>query len=168
MTATEIIQRKEEFMRVIDSTFGRLEADYTGPMVRRAFNILMRMGAFPDVPPALRQSGIKFEYASPITKAHRQVEATSLRKTVDDLAAVVQANPLVLDNFDHDRLVRDVAEANGLPQRWLKPEDEVEANRQSQQAVLAGAAAAGVGPAPGPDPGAAPDALAALIGGNRS
>ena len=156
MTATEILQRKEEFLRVIGPTFGRLEADYTGPMVERAFALLQRMGAFPPPPPALSGSGVAFEYASPITRAHKQIESAALRKTVEDLAMVVQSNPQVLDNFDQDRIVRDVAEANGLPQRWLVPEEKVEAGRQAQQAAAAEAASA-----VGPD-------IAGLLGGGSS
>ena len=35
MTATEIVQRREEFIRAIGPVFGRLESDYTAPMVER-------------------------------------------------------------------------------------------------------------------------------------
>ena len=48
------------------------------------------------------------------------------------LLPVIQARPEVLDNFDHDRVVRDVAEANGLPQRWLRPAGIVAEERTAQ------------------------------------
>lgn len=168
MTATEIMQRKEEFLRVIGPTFGRLEADYTAPMITRAFNLLWRMGAFPPMPPALASVGVMFEYASPITRVHKQIESSALRKTVEDLSGVLQADPTVLDNFNHDRIVRDVAEANGLPQRWLVPEDQVEASRQKDQAALlqaAGtAAAAGAAGTVGPDLAGALPGLSSMLG----
>lgn len=136
MTATEIIQRKEEFIRVIGPTFGRLEADYTAPMVERAFAVLSRAGMIPPPPDGI-DAGLRFDYASPITLARRQVEAAALQKTIAELAPVFEANPAVLDNFDHDRLVRDVAEANGLPQRWLKPEEQV-AEERAEKEMLSG------------------------------
>jgi len=121
MTATEILERKAEFMRVIGPTFGRLEADYTGPMVERAFRVLLRGGALPEPPPALRGAGVRFEYASPIARAQKQIDAAALGKTVQDLAPLAAQNPALLDNFDEDRVARDVAEANGLPQHWIRP-----------------------------------------------
>ena len=145
MTATEILERKAEFMRVIGPTFGRLEADYTGPMVERAFNVLMRAGAFPEPPAVLRGRGIRFEYASPIAKAQRQIDAAALGKTVQDLAPLVGQNPAILDNFDDDRVARDIAEANGLPQHWIRPKGEVDRLREGRaQAAQAAEQMAGV------------------------
>jgi hypothetical protein len=119
MTATEILERKEEFIRVIGPVFGRLEADYTGPLVERAFNILYRAGRFGLPPDALFGARLKFEYASPITKAQRMIEVAALGKTGQDLAQVAAVAPQIMDNFDHDKIAREVAEANGLPQDWL-------------------------------------------------
>ena len=130
MTATEILERKAEFMRVIGPTFGRLEADYTGPMVERGFMVLLRAGAFPDPPEALQGRGIKFEYASPIAKAQRQIDAAAMAKTAEDIAPLIQLNPALMDNFDDDKITREISEANGLPQDWLRP---VEARDQLRQ-----------------------------------
>jgi hypothetical protein len=58
------------------------------------------------------------------------------------LLPVIQARPEVLDNFDHDRVVRDVAEANGLPQRWLRPA-EIVAEERTTRSEAANAPVAG-------------------------
>ncbi len=160
MTATEIIERKAEFMRVIGPTFGRLEADYTGPMVERAFRLLMRAGVMPKPPEALAGADLRFEYASPITRAQKQIDASSLGKTVADLAPLAAQNPGLLDNFDDDRVAREVAEANGLPQHWIRSAEDVARRRQQRDAaaqaqaigaeLLAGAAGGGgIAGAPG-------------------
>ena len=153
MTATEILERKAEFMRVIGPTFGRLEADYTGPMVERAFRLMMRAGAMPKPPDVLAGADIRFEYASPIAKAQKQIDAAALGKTVADLGALAAQNPAILDNFDDDRVAREIAEANGLPQHWIRSSEEVAERRgQREQAaqaqaltadLMAGADAAG-------------------------
>lgn len=145
MTATEILERKAEFMRVIGPTFGRLEADYTGPMIERAFNVLMRAGDFAEPPEVLRGAGIRFEYASPIAKAQRQIDAAALGKTVLDLAPLVGQNPAILDNFDDDRVAREIAEANGLPQHWIRSTEDVTKLRDGRtQAAQAAAQADGL------------------------
>ena len=137
MTATEIIERRAEFMRIIGPTFGRLEADYTGPVVERVFNVMKRAGLFLQPPEILKQAGgIRFEYVSPITKAQQQIEAAALQKTVQDVQAVISAEPSAIQNFDADRIVRDVAEANGLPRRWLKPRDLIDARRGQEAEAM--------------------------------
>lgn len=138
MTATEIIERRAEFMRVIGPTFGRLEADYTGPMVERVFQVMKRGGYFPEPPEILvRAGGVRFEYVSPITKAQQQIEAAALQKTIQDVQAIVTADPTTLQNFDPDRIVRDVAESNGMPMRWLRPWSDVSAAREGEAQAFA-------------------------------
>lgn len=150
MTATEVIERREEFLRIIGPVFGRLEADYTGPLIERCFRIMLRSRMFADLPDVLKGQGVDFEYASPLVRAQKQIEAAGLRKTIEELGPIAQVNPAVLQNFDADRIARDTASANGLPSTWLVPEEEVTRNREAQQVsqeVLAGlpAALAGLG-----------------------
>lgn len=137
MTATEVIERREEFLRVIGPVFGRLEADYTGPLVERCFRLMLRAGMLPEVPGILRGAGVDFEFASPLIRAQKQIEAAGLRKTIEELGPIAQINPGILENFDADRIVRDAADANGLPARWMVPEDEVRRRRHAQAARAA-------------------------------
>ena len=152
MTATEILERRSEFVRLIGPTFGRLEADYTAPLLERVFSVLLRAGEFgpPEtVPEVLRGAEIKFRLVAPVVRAMRQLEATALRKTIDDLAPVVQADPAMLDHFDTDRIARDVSDANGVPTKWLRPLETVDAIRgqraqaQASQAEATAAQATG-------------------------
>lgn len=143
MTATEILERKAEFVRTIGPTFGRLEADYTEPLIERVFNVLLRAGAFGPldlIPAALQGARIRFKFVSPVAKAVQQLEAGALGKTAEDLSVVLAADPNALDHFDSDRIVRDVSDANGVPRKWLRPLDEVEAMRK-QRADAEGAQA---------------------------
>jgi hypothetical protein len=150
MTATEILERKEEFVRVIGPTFGRLEADYIGPLAERTFNMLMRAGAFGPVeliPETLRGHRLRFEFVSPVARAVRQIESAALRKTIEDIAPLAAQDPSLLDHFDADAIARDVADANGVPQRWLKSREDVEAAREAraQTAALGQAASLLIG-----------------------
>ena len=85
---------------------------------------------FAELPDTLKGQGVDFEYASPLVRAQKQIEAAGLRKTIEELGPIAQLNPAVLDNFDADRIVRDTAEANGLPSTWLVPEDQVKRKRE--------------------------------------
>lgn len=146
MTATEILERKEEFLRTIGPVFGRLESDYLGKIVERVFSIMHRAGQFPPFP----EIGdvdvrIEFEYMSPIQKARKETELASLGRAFEILAPLMELDPSVADNIDADQIVRDLPEAGGIPQRWLRPQAEVEARReqraQQQEAQFAAEAA---------------------------
>ena len=143
MTATEVLERKEEFIRTIGPVFGRLESDYIGQVVERAFNILLRAGAFPEPPEALQGREVVFDYASPVEQARRQIEAAGAARSVELLAPFVQADPSILDNFDGDAIARDTPEIFGMPQRWLRPKEEVEGLREGRQQAQQAAALPG-------------------------
>lgn len=138
MTATEIIQRKQEFIRVVGPVFGRLESDYIGHTVERAFGIMERAGAFPPRPEALMDSKITFRFQSPIQQARKQIEVAGLSHAIGMLAPLAEAQPGIMDNFDGDQIARDMPEATGMPERWLraiKARDALrEQNAQNQQA----------------------------------
>lgn len=146
MTATEILERKEEFLRTIGPVFGRLESDYLGKIVERVFSIMHRAGQFPPFPEIGDvEVRIEFEYMSPIQKARKETELASLGRAFEILAPLMELDPSVADNIDADQIVRDLPEAGGIPQRWLRPQAEVEARReqraQQQEAQFAAEAA---------------------------
>lgn len=142
MTATEIMQRREEFLREIGPVFGRLETDYTAPMVERAFRIMLRAGKFLPIPEVLQGKSLRFEYESPVKRIRQQVEARAAEMWAQSIiaTAVATARPEILDNVDFDELARFSHEAYGLPQKVLRGKDKVQSERtmrQQQQQAMA-------------------------------
>lgn len=133
MTATEVIERKEEFVRTIGPVFGRLENEYVGPIAERVFGLLLRAGRFPVPPEVLQGRNIRFEYENPVQKVRQQIEALSASRTVEMIAPFVQNNPAVMDNFDDDAIARDTGEFNGMPGRWLRDKDAVQQIRDRRR-----------------------------------
>jgi hypothetical protein len=137
MTATEVLERKEEFQRLAGPVFGRLETDYIGPLVDRVYNIMARNGSFPEAPEFLQGADLRFEYESPIEKARRQTEAAGSLRSLELLAPYVAAKPEMLDNFDFDQISRDVGEAHGMRPDWFRDMETVAQERQAQAQELA-------------------------------
>ena len=139
MTATEVLERREEFIRTAGPAFEALESDYTAPMVERAFNIVMRGGGFPPPPDALSGRGIRFTFVSPVEQARKQTEAAGMARFFELVAPLVQFQPEIMDNLDGDEIVRDAPDVSGMPRRWLRSKDRVEDLRgqraQAQQAA---------------------------------
>lgn len=139
MTATEVLERREEFIRTAGPAFEALESDYTAPMVERAFNIVMRGGGVPPPPDALRGRGVRFTFVSPVEQARKQTEAAGMARFFELVAPLVQFQPEIMDNLDGDEIVRDAPDVSGMPRRWLRSKDRVEDLRgqraQAQQAA---------------------------------
>lgn len=132
MTATEVIERKEEFIRVIGPVFGRLEADYLSPVVNRVFGIMLRAGAFDPIPEILSGANLRFEFRSPIEKVRKQIEAFAALKSVEEIGVVAQAtgDPAPMDWIDKDKVTKLIDEANGAD--ILLPEAQVQQIRQQR------------------------------------
>ena len=132
MTATEINARREEFIREIGPVFGRLETDYTAPIVERAFQIMLRAGALAPIPEVLQGRGVRFQYQSPIKRLRQQVEAAAAKAWVEELLFLSEAKPEALDLINVDALGRFAAEAANLPNDIVNSADEVARLRQER------------------------------------
>lgn len=108
MTATEVLQRTEEKLRLMGPVLGRLQSELLGPMIDRIFNILLRQGKFPDVPDAIRGAKIQIEYESPISRAQKQLEAGGILRTFDIMTPLLQNDPTIMDGFDSDAAFRHI------------------------------------------------------------
>ena len=147
MTATEVVQRREEFIREIGAVFGRLETDYITPLVERAFWIMMRRSVrqnfqgpltFLPLPDVLQGRNIRFKFSSPIDRAKRQIEATQMQQWLGRLLAMAEAKADVIDIADFDAIARIDAEANDVPPAALASNERVEeqrARRAQEQAA---------------------------------
>lgn len=132
MTATEVIQRKEEFIRTIGPVFGRLEADYLSPLVERVFGIMLRAGAFNPIPPLLAGQAARFEFRSPVERVRKQVDAAAALKSVEEIGLVAQAtgDAAVLDFVDPDKVAKLIEDANGAD--ILRSDEDVAAIREER------------------------------------
>lgn len=132
MTATEIIERKEEMLRSVGPVFGQLETDYPAVLTERVFGIMFRAGAFPPPPEALLGQDVDFRFESPILRAKNQIETVGLARQLETLALLIQSQPEMMDNFDGDVIARATPLAGGFPHNWLVPVEQRDAQRQAR------------------------------------
>jgi hypothetical protein len=137
MTATEVVQRKEEFMREIGPTFGKLESDDTAPMVERSFMLMLRNGGFAEIPEVLQGQNIRFEYNSPVKRIRQQVDAAAARMWAEEMIVLGQTRPEALDLINVDELGRFSAEAASIPKGIINSPEVVEAIRQQRMEAQA-------------------------------
>jgi hypothetical protein len=135
MTATEVIQRNEEKMRLLGPVLGRLQSELLKPMIDRCFAILLRNNQFAQAPDFLSGQDIEIEYVSPLAKAQKSTELSSITRAIEILGSLANVAP-VFDYINFDALVKHVADLVGVPQKVLKLQSQVNAERE-QQAQLA-------------------------------
>ncbi len=135
MTATEVITRKEEFIREMGATFGRLESDYLAPQVEIAFSLLLRIGEFDPIPEILLERDVRFEYTSPLKRIREQAEAAATRLWVQELMELQPIKPEIMDLADLDEVGRHAARALDLPIGVVTSRDNVEAIRTQRAEV---------------------------------
>ena len=85
MTATEVLERSAEMVRILGATYGRLQSELLTPLIERALNILRRRGEIPDL--YLDGRVVSITYQSPIASLQTQQEAsnalTFMRSLID-------------------------------------------------------------------------------------
>ena len=133
MTATEVLQRNEEKMRMLAPVLGRLQGEMLQPLITRCFNIMLKMNMFPVPPESLQGQTIDIEYTSPLARSQRTGDITAASRMLEMLAPLAQMAP-VFDYLDVDKFVKHTQEVLGVPAKIMKSEAEVAELREERAA----------------------------------
>jgi len=133
MTATEVVQRQEERMRVIGPVLGRLMNEMLRPMIDRVFALMLRADMLAPPPEILQGLDVDVEYVSPLARAQKSSSLNSTMKALEILLPLAQALP-VADHIDSDGLVNHIMDSLGVPKKVMKSQSEVDAAREEQAA----------------------------------
>lgn len=130
MTATEVMQRTEENLRMMGPILGRLNNELLKPIIDRVFGIMFRKGLFGEVPKILKGKDLEIRYVSQISKAQRSGEADTFTRVIQSIAPIIEMQPQMMENINGDEVLRYHAEIFGLPEEMLRGRKEVEESRQ--------------------------------------
>lgn len=136
MTATEVLQRNEEKMRLLGPVLGRLQAELLQPMISRSFALLLRGGFLPAPPEELQGMDIDIEYVSPLAKAQKLTDLQSMLRGFEVMLQMSQVAP-VMDYLDSDKLVEYIVETTGMPARVIRGKAEVDQMRRAKAQATA-------------------------------
>jgi len=130
MTATEVMQRTEENLRMMGPILGRLNNELLKPIIDRVFGIMFRKGLFGEIPKELKGKELEVRYVSQISKAQRSGEADTFTRVIQSVAPIIEMQPQMMENINGDEVLRYHAEVFGLPEEMLRGRQEVEQARQ--------------------------------------
>lgn len=138
MTATEVLQRNEEKMRLLGPVLGRLQSELLQPLIERTFSILLRAGVFQQAPDILQGQDVDIEYVSPLAKAQKSGDLNAVMRGIEIFGAMSQFAP-VLDYLDADGLAKYVQNTLGLPAKVMRSDGQVRQIRKQRAEAEAAA-----------------------------
>lgn len=137
MTAYEVGQRIQQYIRDALPLFEPMETEYNGAICEETFSLLLRSGAFGspfDLPKALQGANIQFRFESPLHEAIEREKGNRFIEAQQYIAGSIQLDPSTALIVDSKAALRDVLDAIGVPAAWVNSEDEVAATVKAQQA----------------------------------
>lgn len=130
MTAYEVGQRIQQYIRDALPIFEPMEQEYNGAVCEESFELLMRAGAFGsphDLPRGLQGAEIDFRFESPLHDAIEQQRGQKFLEMKGLLAEAVAMDPATAFIPDVKTALRDALAGIQVPARWQRSEQDVDA-----------------------------------------
>lgn len=148
MTATEVLERIRERGMLLTPSAGRIFAEFVGGMAERECDILQERGKINEMPAQLEEAGggVDVTDDSPLAKAQKSSRAIGFDRTVQQITPLAQVNPKIMQRFDLDNILPELAEIHGMPMDWLLTDDAYAALMDEQAKKEASETMAGAAP----------------------
>ena len=125
MTAFEVGQRVEEYVRAALPLFEPMEHEYNGQLCEDTFDALLRAGALgsvQDMPPDLRGRGVHFKFISPLHDAMERKEASTFLEASELMRVALEFDPSGMAHYDSGSALRSALEGIGVQAQHIRPE----------------------------------------------
>lgn len=129
MTAFEVGQRVQEYIRGAMPLFEPMEMDYNGNICMNTFQVLMDAGTFGsamDMPQSLRGQDVQFKFESPLYEAAEKQKGRTFLETKAMLAEAAAMDPGAVTMLKVRPALRDTLESIGTPAKWIASDSEME------------------------------------------
>lgn len=134
-SATEVATRSSLIRQILGPIFARMQSEFLEPFLTRCFNLALRDGSFGPLPESLDGITITPTYTSPMARAQRMEDVSSMDRFEMSIAQSAQLNPGVLDIYDFDEAARTKAFLLGVPTNVLRSTQAVVKMRAEAQAA---------------------------------
>lgn len=140
MTAYEVGQRVQEYIRQALPIFEPVEHEYNGAICEMTFDILMRGGAFGPIesmPASLRGREIQFRFESPLHDAIESEKGNKLLQAKALLADAIALDPTARHVVNIKEALRDALLGVGSPATWVRSKDEAQQLEDQEKTAAA-------------------------------
>ena len=132
MTATEIIERRQQGLMVVSPVLSRLYAEWLNPVIKRVYKWMLKKKLVSPPPATMGGSLFKINYVSPMAVSRKASVSQSFMAAMSATQMLLQVDPGVMQNLDVDGVFRSIMAQNNVDPAFLKTEMEVEQMRQQQ------------------------------------
>jgi hypothetical protein len=129
MTAFEVGQRVEEYVRAALPLFEPMEHEYNGQLCEDTFDALLRVGHFGpvnDIPQELRGRDVHFKFISPLHDAIERKNASEFLESADLIQRAIELDPNAVMAMDVGSALRSALEGVGLAEKHIRSERQLE------------------------------------------
>ena len=136
MTAFEVGQLVQQYIRDALPLFEPMEMGYNGAIYHETFDICQRNGLFGspfDRPRSLMGQSTEPTFRSPLHDAINQAQVQVFQGSMALVAQAVQADPSMAGIIDYGIALPDALEGNSTPETWIRSKTEMLAIQKKQQ-----------------------------------
>jgi hypothetical protein len=134
MTATEILSRQQDSLRLLSPMLSRIESEFLSPLINLIILIGIQNDLLPAIPESLAGAETRIEYLSPIAVAQRQEDVNRIIQSVSIGAQFAQFDPNVMKIFKAEDILRSISlDTYNIPVRFIKTDEEMRIEEQNQQ-----------------------------------
>jgi hypothetical protein len=138
MTAYEVSQRVQEYIRNALPLFEPIETEYNGELCEITFETLLRegaLGSIREIPESLQGAEMEFEFESPLADLIEREKGQKFLEAKAMIAEATAVDESASQIIDFGAALRDVLAGIGAPAAWLRsPEQVREAQEMNEQA----------------------------------
>jgi hypothetical protein len=147
ITAREIDERVEEKLLALGPAMESMQSELLNPLISNTYAEMVKAGILPDPPDEIAGKPLKVEYISTMAQAQKMVGIGSIERWIGFVGNVAAIYPDARHKVDAVKAVDAVGEMLGVPQRVIRPDEDVKeimkqeaAQAQAQQAMQTGMA----------------------------
>jgi hypothetical protein len=140
MTAFEVGQRVQEYIRAALPLFEPMEQEYNAALCDETFSMILRVGGFGDprqFPKELRGADIAFSFESPLHDLIEQQKGQLFQQSQALIGAAIAMDPGAAALPKTEVMLRDALHGIGAPATWMNTEAYVNDQKQQQAAQQA-------------------------------
>ena len=134
MTATEIIERRQEGLLILSPVLSRLYAEWLTPRVHRVYRWMSRTGRLRlPIPEQLVGRALRPVFRGPMALAQEASRSQAIIGALNIITPFGNVDPGIWQNFEPDDTVRGIWKMFNAPPEFLRPRIEVRQRRQQQE-----------------------------------
>lgn len=132
ITATEIMERKEEKMLALGPVLEQVNQDLLDPLISNSFAIMKNFDQIPEPPKEIQGQEIKVEYVSIMAQAQKVAGIGAIERLTNFVGMAAKFDESAIKKIDINETIDIYADLTGVPVKMVRTNDQLEAMMQQE------------------------------------